>query len=155
MERLHMNTKEAAEKFKLDIQEVRNRKGDGMILGARIVKRRIVIPDDTVIIPSKQDIQAFLLEILKHKNNPGSTISRKLCTDEESLRFVVEYVYRRGFIGEFEFQPGINNLFQSLSLTDEGLAFVIGAGRLNQMVTYSIHPITLNPELKIGLINIG
>ena len=150
-----MNTKEAAEKFKLDIQEVRNRKDDGMILGVRTVKGRIIIPDDTAIIPSKQDIQAFLLEILKYKNNPGTTVSRKLCPDEESLRTVVEYAYRRGFIGEYEFQSSISNLFQSLSLTDEGLAYVIGAGRLNQMTTYSIHPITLNPELKIGLINIG
>ena len=150
-----MNTKEAAEKFKLDIQEVRNRKNDGMILGARTVKGRIVIPDDTVIIPSKQDIQAFLLEILKFKNNPSTTVSRKLCPDEESLRCVVEYVYKRGFIGEFEFQSSISSLFQKLSLTDEGVAYVIGAGRLNQMATYSIHPITLNPELKIGLINIG
>ena len=150
-----MNTKEAAEKFKLDIQEVRNRKDDGMILGARTVTGRIVIPDDTVIIPSKQDIQAFLLEILKFKNNPSTTVSRKLCPDEESLRSVVEYVYKRGFIGEFEFQSSISSLFQNLSLTDEGLAYVIGAGRMNQMTTYSIHPITLNPELKIGLINIG
>ena len=150
-----MNTKEAAEKFKLDIQEVRNRKDDEMILGARTVKGRIVIPDDTAIIPSKQDIQAFLLEILKFKNNPSTTISRKLCPDEESLRSVVEYVYKRGFIGEYEFRSSINSLFQNLRLTDEGLAYVIGAGRLNQMTTYSIHPITLNPELSIGLINIG
>ena len=109
-----MNTKEAAEKFKLDIQEVRSRKDDGMILGARTVKGRIFIPDDTTIIPSKQDIQAFLLEILKYKNNSGTTVSRKLCPDEESLRSVVEYVYKRGFIGEFEFRSSINSLFQNL-----------------------------------------
>lgn len=155
-----MNTKEAAEKFKIDVREVRKRKKDGMILEVRMVKGRIFIPDDTEIIPSKQDIQAFLLEILKYKNNPNITVSRKLCPDEKSLKTVVNYIYKRGFVGEFKFKTNIRDLFQNLNLTDEGLAYVIGASRLNQITKCSINPITINPitispKLNIGLMNIG
>lgn len=74
-----MNIKEAAEKFGLDETEIKNRKKDGMIFGVRTVKNRVIIPDETVIIPSKQEIQAFLFQILKYKNNPNVTISREFC----------------------------------------------------------------------------
>ena len=50
-----------------------------MIFGVRTVKNRVIIPDETVIIPSKQEIQAFLFQILKYKNNPNVTISREFC----------------------------------------------------------------------------
>lgn len=148
-----MNIKEAAEKFGLDEKEVTNRKKDDMILGVRTVKRRVIIPDDTVIIPSKQEIQAFLFQILKYKNNPNVTISREFCPDENSLHAIVDYIFKRGFIGEYQFFASIRELFKGLSLTDEGLAYVIGEARLNRVTINSSCTLAINPEFKFGVIN--
>ena len=145
-----MTTREAAEKFNLEIQEVRKRKNDGMIPGARTVKGRIVIPDDIEILPSKQEIQSFLFEIIKYKNNPNVTISREYCPDEISLHSVVNYVYRRGFVGEFEFNSKIQILFQNLSLTDEGLKFI-----MKRMSQSNLGSVEINSNINFGIFNKG
>ena len=49
-----MTIKEASVKFNLEVQEIRRRKRDDMILGVRKDGRKIIIPDDTVLIPSKK-----------------------------------------------------------------------------------------------------
>lgn len=66
-----------------------------MIIGCRKDENRIVISDDITIIPSKKEIQAVLLEILKSKNNSTSVISRNFCPTEKHLRILVEYLYLR------------------------------------------------------------
>ena len=63
-----MTTGEASEKFNLAKEEIRARKNANMIIGAYNKRHRIVIPDDTILIPSKKDIQFFLLQIIKYKN---------------------------------------------------------------------------------------
>lgn len=76
-----------------------------------------------------------------------------VCPDENSLRAVVEYIYRRGFIGEYKFSVSIRELFNGLSLTDEGLAYVIGEARLNRVTKNSSCALVINPELKFALFN--
>ena len=54
-----MTIKEASVKFNLDEKEIRARKKDNMIIGVRKDGINVVIPDDTILIPSKKEIQSF------------------------------------------------------------------------------------------------
>ena len=60
-----MTVKEASVIFKLEEKEIRKRNSDSMILGVGKIGRNIFIPDDTKIIPSKLEIKAFLVQIIK------------------------------------------------------------------------------------------
>lgn len=150
-----MTVDEANEKFGISHKEIRKRKSDGMIFGAKTVNGRIDIPNDTLIIPSKAEIQNFLFQILKYKNNSGLTISRSLCPDEESLKAVIDYLYKKGFIGEFKFNRDIYVLFNDISLTDEGIAFIFGKKKVLSIDGLSCTAISLNPTINIATINIG
>jgi hypothetical protein len=147
-----MTVKEAEEKFGISEKEIRKRKTDGMIHGAKNVNGRIVIPDDTVIIPSKKDIQTFLLQILKYKNNNGFTISRSLCPDAKSLKAVMEYLYNMGFIGEYIFNKDIRSVFNNVSLTDDGIEFVFGKKKVLSIENNISFALTINPTVKFALI---
>lgn len=118
-----MTTKEAGTKFGLDTKEIRKRIDDEMIAVTH-EGRTIIIPDETKIIPSKAQIQTFLYQILQYKNNPSMTVSRGLCPDELTLQVVTEYLYKRGFIGEYIFSSNIKQLFDSISLTESGFDFI-------------------------------
>lgn len=76
-----MTIREASKKFNLEEKEIRNRQRNDMIPGIYKEGKNIVIPDNTEIIPSKKEIQSFLLQILKYRNNNNIVISRKLCPD--------------------------------------------------------------------------
>lgn len=149
-----MTVKEASEKFGIDEKEIRKRKKDEMIIGAKTIKHRIVIPDDTKIIPAKQDIICFLYEIIKYKNNPQIIISRRLCPELEDLKIMIEYLYKRGYIGEYNICDEFIEMFSSLNLTEEGLEIVIGSAQINKIKSYSLNPISINPQVRIGLINL-
>ena len=97
-----MTVKEASKKFNLDEKEIRNRQRNDMIIGIRKDGRNIVIPYDTEIIPSKKDIQSFLLQILRQRNNVNTVISRKLCPDKSTPDSLMRYLYKRGFIGRYD-----------------------------------------------------
>lgn len=52
-----MTTKEASRIFHIDEREIRKRYGDGMIIAAYKDGNFIVVPDETEIIPSKQEVE--------------------------------------------------------------------------------------------------
>ena len=121
-----LTTKKASVAFNLNEKEIRKRYGDGMIIGARKDGRLIVIPDDTEIIPSKKEIRAFLLQILKQRNNSETVISRGLCPDTKTLNSLLRYLYKRGFIGAYKENNSDGDLIKQIKLTDEGFSYVIG-----------------------------
>lgn len=140
----------------MDEKEVRKSLRDEMIIGAYKCDRSIVIPDDTIIIPSKRDIQSFLLQIIQFKNNPNIPISRRMCPDQSTLCAVIHYLFLRGFIGELKCdeKDTIEQLFSHIMLTDEGFAFIMGNKSFNTINTTVSVPIQINPSIKVGLINI-
>ena len=148
-----MTTKEASIKFKLDMKEVQQRVRDQMITVTHD-GRKIVIPDDTKMIPSKKEIQSFLFQILKFKNNPSITVSRVLCPDETSLSIVMEYLYQHGFIGEYRFNSDIQQLFQDISLTESGFTFLFGERAVKVLGESTSIPINLSGDLVISSFHI-
>lgn len=139
-----MTVKEASVRFNLEEKEIRKRYNAKMIIGARKDGRRIVIPDNTEVIPSKAEIKAFLLQILKQRNNPSHVMSRGLCPDFDSLKCLLRYLYTRGFIGGYRDCESAEEMLTNIQLTEEGFFFVFGEKTyiaLNQ--GFSL-PITVN-----------
>ncbi len=147
-----MTVKRAAEVFKIDEKVIRKSIGDGM-LQKRKVGRNIEIPDDTKFIPIKSDIQAFLFQILRYKNN-HIAISRRMCPDSESLKILFEYLYYKGYIAEYEFTEDIETLFNNTVLTDDATDLIFSKYKIDQLKNINFMPISINPTIKIGL-NIG
>ena len=150
-----MTIKEASAKFKLDEKEIRARKKENMIIDVHNDGKRVVIPDDTILIPSKKDIQSFLLQIIKYKNNNSIVISRELCPGKEQLQAVMIYLYKRGFIGNFTFSEEIKTLFDNVQITDSGFDFVLGYGSFGKLSNIMPTPIQLNPSINISLVKVG
>lgn len=148
-----MTVKEAADKLNLDEKEVRKRRKDNMIIGLRKVNGRLIIPDDTAIIPSKKEIQAFLVQILKFKNDSNYVISRELCPDANSLNNIVTYLFKRGFIGEVKSDSNIAHLFSRIKVTESGFDYVVKSN-INSTTTsnVSINILSVNPQLKVGAV---
>jgi hypothetical protein len=141
-----MTVKEASIHFNLEEKEIRKRYNAKMIIGARKDGRCIVIPDNTEVIPSKAEIKAFLLQILKQRNNPSHIMSRGLCPDLGSLKCLLRYLYTRGFIGGYRDCESAEEMLTNIQLTEEGFSFVFGEK------TY----IALNKGFSIPLsINVG
>ena len=150
-----MTVKEASIRFNIDEKEIRKRRKDKMIIGARTDGKSVVIPDDTIIIPSKNDIQHFILQIIKYKNNNTYPISRSLCPQSEQLKAVIDYLFKRGFIGEVDFEENISTLFKKIQITDDGFDYVIGYGKYNKLLNIQSVPININPNISISALHVG
>ena len=142
-----MTIKEASRKFNLDEKEIRNRKDAGMIIGIHKDGRNIVIPDETEIIPSKKDIQSFLLQILRQRNNVNTVISRKLCPDKSTLDSLMRYLYKRGFIGRYDETSADIDLIAKVQLTDEGIAYILGNKNYISISNAISVPLTVNVNI--------
>lgn len=150
-----MTIKEASVKFNLDEKEIRARKKDNMIIGVRKDGKNVVIPDDTILIPSKKEIQSFLLQIIKYKNNKSITISRAMCPQKDQLQAIMLYLYNKGLVGEFAFSEDIEVLFDNIQITDAGFDFVLGYGSFNKLSSIVHNPVQLNPSINISAIKVG
>lgn len=145
-----MTVKEASQKFNINEKEIRKRNKDGMILGTYKEGVKIIIPDNTTIIPSKNDIKAFLFQILKYKNTPNIAINRSLCPDEVSLYVLFDFLYKAGYIGEATFTKNIKQLFDSIILTDKSIQLIIGENNSKKLNDY----IFQNLNVQFAIINL-
>ena len=103
----------------------------------------------------KKDIQSFLLQIIKYKNNKAIAISRDLCPRNEQLRAVMSYLYNKGFIGDFTFLENIEDLFDNVQITDKGFDFILGYGSFGKLSNIIYNPIQLNPDISFSAIKVG
>lgn len=150
-----MTIKEASKKFNLDEEEIRKRKRDNMILGVYKDGRNVIIPDDTEIIPSKKDIQSFLLQILKYRNNINTVISRKLCPDKSTLDALMRYLFKRGFIGTYDELFSDDDLFSKVQLTDEGFEYIFSENHYKSINRTISIPLTVNLGINVDNIKFG
>lgn len=146
-----MTTKQASITFKLDEKEIRKRNKEGMIIGSTKEKGLIIIPDETKILPSKVQIQSFLFQILKYKNNPAIVISRHMCPTIEHLKILAEYLYSKGYIGEYKPFVTINSFFDNVQVTEEGIRCIF-----DNNTAKIITPMALSfaPSVKVGIVNL-
>ncbi|MBQ2284182.1 MAG: hypothetical protein II244_00790 [Clostridia bacterium] len=148
-----MTIKRASEVFNLDEKIIRKSIKDGM-LEKRRVGKMIEIPDDTKFIPQKRDIKNFLFHILCCKNNAHYPVPRKMCPNNESLKILLEYLYCKGFIIEYDFSEDTSNLFHNIVLTDDAIAFIFGKYNVGQITGTEGNAIQINPTIKFGVINL-
>lgn len=145
-----MNIKYASELFGIDEKIIRKSIDDGMIEKTKI-GRRIYIPDDIKFIPIKKDIKSFLFQILCYKNNPNYAISREMCPNSEKLKFLMEYLYCKGYITEYTFADNIKLIFEKIMLTDKAINLIFGQNTIKNLRDLS----NTNPSLIINNVNIG
>lgn len=152
-----MTVNEACELFGKDKREIYQCLKEKMVPKARKVKNKWIIPDGTKIIPSKMDIQCFLLEVLKFKNNPKVVVSRSLFPDEESLKILLEYVYNKGLIGEYSLSSfEVSQALSSIKMTEQGFDWLLG--KSNQTLSshqISIFQINVTNNFQAGLVNLS
>ena len=121
-----MTTKEAAKKFSLSEWEVRKLAKEKKIIGADKINGVHNIPEDAFIITDKM-ARAFLLKILKLKNNPHEVISTNDLIDQSNAYTWHIYMHKQGLVGDCAFVAEPRQLLQNMQLTDKGWAFALGA----------------------------
>ena len=145
-----MTVKEASTIFRLNEPEIRKRYRDKMIIGAYKSKNRIIIPDDTSIIPSKAEVRALLLHILKKKNNPYHIIPSRLSDDNYFINVIVGYMEEKDLIS-IEHKDTIR--IDDIKITDEGFGFLMSNN--SNYCEVNLIGLQINPTAQIGLINIS
>ena len=144
-----MTTKEASVKFQISEKDIRSSIKDKM-LHAMKESGRYIIDDNIAFIPIKRNIQAFLFKILQYKNNNHIALDFSLCHNEHELKIVMDYLFEKGYISQFNFTSNINELFSNTTLTDKGISFAIG----KNIVSKRIIDIHVSFPINIGLVNI-
>ena len=139
-----MTTAQASECFHIDTKEIRTLCKEKLIPDAYRFKGKYVIPDDTKVILSKNQIRMILLHLLKYLNSDKHLLP-ELLNDEIKRSCVLECLYHLGFI-----------TYESLSLekvriTDEGFSFLFEGKHNSWKFDTSLSLISFSP--KIGLIN--
>lgn len=150
-----MTVKEASKKFGKTERQIRKIINQDKLIDTYKNGRNIVIPDDIEIIISKSEVQSFLLQIVKYKNNKHTVISRQLCPTLSQLQILTKFLYQRGFIGEYGAYSNESNFFEKVQLTDYGLNYILGtnkATKLSEPIALAIIP---NVSVNIGLVNVG
>lgn len=138
--------------FKLSEKDIRKCCKDGMVKGAYKNKNRWIIPDETKIILTKKQVQEFLFQIIKFKNNPNLPISRELCETEEKTKILFDYLFELGLLGEYVFLSNIKSLFYDVQITDKGFELLMGSyyRKINVNLIETFNLININ----VGLVNL-
>lgn len=146
-----MTTKQASAIFRIDEKEIRKRNKDGMIIGVTKEHGLLIIPDDTKLIPSKADVQAFLFQILKYKNNPSIVIAQNMFPDIEKLKIFAEFLFLKGYIGKYSVFYSEKEFLSAAQITDIGMQLVFGNNAIKNLSV----PITVNfaPSINVKLVH--
>lgn len=147
-----MTTKQASAKFRISEKEIRKRNKDGMIIGATKERGIIIIPDETKIIPSKTDIQSFLFQVMKYKNNTSTVIAQQLFPNIEKLKILDDYLFQKGYIGKHDDFNTEKEFLNIVQLTDMGLQLLFGNTVVEKLSSPAI--ITFAPNLNFNVVNL-
>ena len=139
-EKDEMTTKEAAERFDIKERIIQKLASEGKIAGTQKVRGCYEIPNDTAIIITDQMARAFLLKLLKLKNNPGELVSTYDLLDEKISRTWYRYLLEQEVIGDCEYTPDPRELMLRMKLTNKGLEAVVGKRTLIKIENVSIAP---------------
>ena len=141
-----MTTKEAADCFNLNERVVRTLCKENKIHGVTKINGKYVIPDESIMIITDENAKAFLLQLLKFKNNSDMTLSSAGADTEDKLRTWLEYLISQGLIGFCEFSPDYRTLLTRMSLTDKGFDVVFGKKQY-----FTLSGLTVEPSVNINI----
>ncbi len=114
----NMTVKEAAAKFNLSERKIQNLCKEGKIHGVTKPNRAYHIPDETVIIITDENAQAFLWQLLKFKNNANIILQGNFADNETKLRAWHKYMIEQGLVGECEYSSDLRTLLSKVYITD-------------------------------------
>ena len=148
-----MTIKQAAIKFGKSENQIRAIIKDGL-LNAHKEKGILIISDNIEIIITKSEIQSFLLQIIKYKNNEQYVNSRASCPSFNELKNLARYLYEKGFIGKLDTYSDEIEFFKNVKLTETGFDFALGtiAKKTKSNIKFAIIP---SMNVNIGLANVG
>lgn len=141
-----MNTKEASAIFNIPEKELRRLCKENKVSGAKLVKGKYEIPDDTLMIITDENAKAFLFQLLKFKNNPDLVLSYKGFDTVEKRHIWHSYLLNQGFISLCSFIGDTRNWLNNMTITDDGLGEIFGTGKQNKLLNMSISP-TVNVNI--------
>ena len=98
-----MTAKEASEKFHISERAIRKLAQERKIVGVQKVMRCYILPDETPIIITDSMARAFLLKVLRVKNNPNEIISTHELRDATISRAWYDYVLTQEVVGDCEY----------------------------------------------------
>lgn len=147
-----MTTKQASVKFGIDEREIRKRNKDGMIIGVTKERGLLIIPDETKLIPSKSDVQAFLFQLLQYKNNHSIVVAQNTFPDVNKLKALAEFLFLKGYIGKYDNFYSEKDFLNDVQITDIGMQLVFGNNAIKKLSM----PLTINfaPSVNVKLVHV-
>ena len=143
-----MTVKEASMKFQIAEKEIYKSIRDGLLYAIKI-SRKYQIADDIQFIPTKNTLQAFLFQILKHKNNPNIALDQSLFPNKEKLLVLLSWLFTNGYITQYKSFSGIKDCFNAVMLTDKGIKFSVG-----EKIVQTRLSLPINININVGLVNV-
>lgn len=135
-----MTTKEATKKFGISEREIRKLASAGKIKNAKKVNEVYIIPDDIPIIITDKMARAFLLTILKLKNNPHLVLSTREIEDKKICRAWYDYMLEQELVGDCKFSSDPQKLLRRMQLTEKGIEQVVGKKELLHINSIQLSP---------------
>lgn len=147
-----MKVKEAEKVFSISRREIYEL---GRLGWSGIVKngREWIVPDDTEVLLSVEDIRLFLYHILRYKINEGYVFPRKICPDDSILKIIINQQYKNGLIGNLATAGDFDLILKNIELTDEAIDLIIGSTRSKSLKSNIDVKINLNPTISVGVVN--
>lgn len=144
-----MTTKDAAKKFNLSERKVQKLAKEQKIVGADKINGVYVIPDDVFLVTDEM-ARAFLLKILRLKNNSHEVLSTNDLIDKSNIHIWHTYMQKQGLVGDCDCFDDPRQLLENMQLTEKGWSFVLGSK------TFSLLKIeNLNVNLQISALSVG
>lgn len=152
-----MTTKQASDTFCIPVRTIRDLCRQNKI--ADVVKngREYIIPDDTPVIITDDKAKAFLLQLLKFKNNPDIVLSQCGIDSEQKGRTFLRYLLSQNLIGECDYCDDYRQLLRNMQITDHGFDFLLGSiAKEPKSININIEVSNnVNNNANIGLISAG
>lgn len=147
-----MNTTEAERKTGVNRKTIQKICKDGYVYGAVKPGREWIIPDDTNIILTKEQIAYVLMQIIKRKNNPSAAVSNRLFPDHETRVCILQLLYKLGLVGNEPDEAIITDeILNNITLTDDGLELLFTKKR-SLTLPISINILSVNAGINPSLI---
>ena len=147
-----MTTKEASEKFEIDVKKIRELCQKELIIGAKKEKQRWIIPNDTKFLIAESGIVYILWEILNIKLNENYAFSIKYIDTFEKAKECFHYLRSIGYLSTYDEEAtDVFDLFSSSRLSQRGIEFLYNKSSSDKIEFYFCKNFSLFDVKGIGI----